>query len=120
MSIIDQINHAIASHGMWKARLRKAIDTGKSEWTVTAVLQDDQCEFGKWLHSLPATVRATEQWKNVYALHAEFHTVAAGVLDLALKGHREEASAAINLDSRFASVSGKLTTAMMSWKKAGS
>ena len=48
------ITHAIASHAKWKYRLRQAIDTGMSDWTVAEVRADDRCEFGEWLRDLPA------------------------------------------------------------------
>jgi len=67
------LDHAIAAHAKWKFRLREAIRTGQSEWTVEKVRPDDQCEFGKWLNSLPLPDRMMNEWKDVKALHAKFH-----------------------------------------------
>lgn len=113
----DMIVRGIASHAKWKYRLRQAIDTGTSEWTVPTVRVDDQCDFGTWLRSLPPEDQAGEHWKIVHERHAEFHRAAADVLALALGGRKAEAEAAIAIGSRFAEVSKQLTLAMMAWKK---
>ena len=36
-------NHAVFAHAKWKYRLRQAIETGKSDWTV------DEVRDGHWL-----------------------------------------------------------------------
>ena len=95
-----------------------AIDTGKSEWRVGDVRTDDACEFGKWLLALPLSERLSEHCKKVRALHAEFHGLAANVLELALAGRKDEATAAMALGSRFAVVSSSLTMAVTAWKEA--
>ena len=94
--------HAIASHAKWKYRLRQAIETGASEWTVPTVRVDDRCEFGTWLRSIPPADHDGHHWATVRDRHAEFHRAAADVLDLALTGHRDEAEAAIAARSPFA------------------
>lgn len=115
--IVKQIDAAVAAHGEWKARLRSAIDTGASEFSVVTVQVDNQCAFGKWLYATtPAEQGAS--WAEVRDLHARFHAVAAGVLNDALTGHRTEAETAIALGSEFAKVSSALTRAMMQWKAA--
>lgn len=114
----QQIVHAIASHAKWKFYLRQAIETATSEWTVAGVRQDDQCEFGKWLRSLPSSGQASEHWQEVRRLHTEFHEEASAVLKLALARRRQEAEAAIAPGGRFASVSSRLTIAMTAWQRA--
>ena len=47
-----EIVNAIGVHGNWKKRLRRAIETGNSDFTVDELIVDNQCDFGKWLHSL--------------------------------------------------------------------
>ncbi len=117
MSMVDQINKAVAAHGMWKARLRNAIDAGKSEFTAGHVSADNQCDFGKWLYSLPAIDHQTAQWQKVRELHAKFHREAGKVLGLALSGNKAEADSCLAVGSPFAKVSLELTSAMMEWKK---
>ena len=112
----EQINKAIGAHGLWKQRLNEAIKTGKTEFTPDKVEVDNQCEFGKWLYSLPAEDLNCEFARKVKALHADFHKEAASVLRLAVGGKQAEAEKGTQVNSKFAKISSELTVAMMSWK----
>lgn len=116
MANVEEIVKAIGAHGMWKQRLRQAVDTGKSEFTVERVMPDNLCDFGKWLHGLPPSDKADENWKSVQGLHARFHHEAARILRLATSGRKAEAETGLALASPFSDISGQLTTAMMKWK----
>lgn len=116
MANSEEINKAIGAHGAWKQRLRQAVDTGKSEFTVERVRPDNLCDFGKWLHGLPSGDKGSTNWKNVQELHARFHVEASRVLDLAVRGKKQEAESALALNSSFTEVSSKLTIAMIVWK----
>jgi hypothetical protein len=116
MQTTEALDQAIAAHAKWKYRLMDAIETGKSDFRVGDVRIDSGCAFGKWLAGLPLSQRLSEHSKKVKALHTEFHGLAADVLELALAGRKEEATAAMALRSRFATVSSNLTMAVMAWK----
>ncbi len=118
-SLHEEIDKAIGAHGLWKQRLNQAIHNGSSEWSVSGSRADDVCAFGKWLHGLPPSVKASASWKEIRALHAEFHAEAARVLGLALDGKKSEAESSISMGSTFADISARLTTAMMKWKREG-
>jgi hypothetical protein len=118
MKTTDALELAIVFHAKWKYRLMDAINTGKSEWRVGDVRTNNSCEFGKWLLALPLSSRLSENYKKVLALHTEFHSLAADVLELALAGRKDEATAAMALGSRFALVSSNLTMAVTAWKEA--
>jgi methyl-accepting chemotaxis protein len=118
MANAEEITKAIGAHGMWKQRLRQAIDSGKSEFTVERVQPDNLCDFGKWLHALPAADKAGMNWKTVQELHARFHLEASRVLGLALSGQKQDAEKALANSSEFANISSNLTSAMMKWKDA--
>jgi predicted protein tyrosine phosphatase len=113
----QHLTHAIAAHAKWKYRLRRAIDSGESEWTVDQVRADDACDFGRWLGSLSPVMRTSRNAKAVIACHAEFHRTAAHVLELALARRRDEAETAIAAGSPFAETSKRLTLAVMAWQK---
>jgi hypothetical protein len=117
MADIQEIDKAIGAHSMWKARLKSAISTGKSEVPVATIKVDNQCAFGQWLYgqTLNASDKTTPDYKTVKDLHAEFHKVAARVAELATSGKQAEADQV--LSQEFADASLKLTTAMMNWKK---
>jgi hypothetical protein len=114
------LDHAIAAHAKWKFRLREAIRTGQSEWTVDKVRPDDLCDFGKWLNSLPLADRMAKEWKEARTLHARFHIAAADVLDSALAGRKSEAESAMAPGGPFADVSTKLVRLLTDWKKKAS
>jgi Chemoreceptor zinc-binding domain len=120
MNITEALDAALAAHAKWKYRLMEAIETGKSEWRVGDVRADNGCQFGKWLLALPLSERLSENFKNVKKLHEEFHKLAADVLELALAGRKDEATAAMAMRSRFATVSSNLTMAVIAWKEAAS
>jgi hypothetical protein len=113
----EAIKKGIGAHGMWKQRLRKAIETGESEWTPDVVCQDNQCEFGKWLYSCSAEEKASPHYENVKNLHAKFHVSAAKVLSLALSSKTKEAENEIGAGSDYSKHSNALTIEMMAWEK---
>ncbi len=114
---VEAIDKAIGAHGTWKNRLKAAIDTGQSDLTPDVVATDNQCAFGKWLHSLPADVQHSAKCQDVKKLHACFHREAAGVLDLALGGEKEKAMECVAFDGGFTKASAQLTQAMLEWKR---
>ena len=117
MDTAEALDCAIAAHARWKYRLMEAIETGRSSWHVGDVRADHACDFGKWLLTLPLSHRLSRHCKEVKRLHAEFHGLAADVLELALAGRKDEAAAAIALGSRFATVSSSLTMAVIAWQE---
>jgi hypothetical protein len=119
MNMTEALHDAIVAHAKWKYQLREAIDTGKSPWQVADVRTDKACEFGKWLFALPVTQRHSGHWEKVRALHAEFHTAAADVLELALAGRKDEAIAAVGFSGRFMAASWKLINAISAWGESG-
>lgn len=116
----EEITKAIAAHGMWKARLNQAIATGTIDVPVGTIEMDNQCAFGKWLYgpTLDANDRTSTHYKNVRALHAEFHRTAAKVVELALAGKKQEATNLMSLDGPYTKVSSQLTAAMTAWLKS--
>jgi hypothetical protein len=112
------ITKFIAVHAKWKHHLKTAIETGRSEYSVSSTAKGDQCEFGRWLQSLPRADQSTDEWQKVHKLHNDFHKTAADVLALAVAGKKEEASAEMAIGGKFAQVSANLTVAMSAWKKS--
>ncbi len=114
----DQIKKAIGAHGLWKGRLKDAIETGKSEFTVAGVTADNNCEFGKWLQSLgEAGAGSKSHYDNVRRLHAAFHKEVGKVLGQALAGKRDEAGLALGPGTPYSNYSGELIREMMDWAK---
>ena len=119
MDFKNQIQAAIGAHGIWKQRLRAAITQGASEYSVSKVQADNQCDFGKFLYEkLDSDKRNSQEYRRCRELHAQFHKAAARVLELALAGKKDEANQAMGVQSEFAKVSSSLTNAMVGWQKA--
>lgn len=107
------VTKAIAAHGQWKQRLRDAVATGKSEWKPEVVRTDNACDLGKWIYGEARTVMPGHPAvEEVRKLHADFHREASTILDLALKGKKAEADAAMALGSNYSKVSTALVNAL--------
>jgi len=115
--IAAQIKAAIGVHGLWKNRIRQAINQGTSEWDPKFVAPCGNCDFGKWLDGFEGSQKG-DDYKVVYDLHSQFHTEAARVLEMALSGAKTDAEAAIASGSDYANLTLNLTKAMMAWQKA--
>jgi hypothetical protein len=118
MAFEDEITKAIGAHGMWKMRLRSAIDGGKADANPIEVAKDNACAFGQWLYgsTIPATARTTLDYTTVRKLHTEFHKCAAKVLECVSNGKKAQADAL--MVGEYTKISGDLTAAMMKWKAA--
>jgi hypothetical protein len=113
----DEIQKAISAHGMWKARLLTAVNTGSSDFTVAQVSSDQNCDFGKWLYNgIDGTTRSSPHYEEVRRLHAGFHSAAGKVLGSALGGNAPAAKASIeDQKGEYATASSTLTKALMGW-----
>ena len=111
-SVSEVLHTALEAHKAWDARLREAIKTGSSATTPEQAGVDDQCAFGKWLHS-PGEFRTSqpEAWQQIHDLHEQFHRNAAGVLKLAIAGKRREAEERVGA-SDFVNVQRQLMDAL--------
>jgi Chemoreceptor zinc-binding domain len=118
----DQITSAIGAHGMWKNRLRAAIEAGTADLTVNVVRDDHQCTFGKWLHgaNLSSEIKNSHHFRKCAEFHRRFHIVASEILSLAISGKKEEASEKMKPGQEFCRVSTELTNAMLGWKASTS
>ncbi len=119
MSEVGQhLDKAIVAHGQWKMRLKRAIDTGGSEFAPTTVSRDDQCELGKWLHvGATAQERSSPHYGPTVQAHKQFHTVAGGVLANALAGKKAEAQASMAPGGDYARASVTVMQALQAWKR---
>ena len=117
MSVSDEIDKAISAHGMWKQKLRVAIDTGECESTPEKVKMDCNCSFGKWLHQRIALAdKKNHFFELAVDLHAKFHLEAGAILEMALNGDKESALRKLAIGSDFARHSASLTTTLKKWQ----
>jgi methyl-accepting chemotaxis protein len=117
--IKKEISKAISAHGMWKNTLRNAIETGKSSSTPEKVQQDNNCSFGKWLHTrIDPSMRESSMYKQIVETHKKFHIQAALILTLALARKTEEATEGIKLGSEFSKSSSLLISQLSEWEES--
>jgi len=115
-TVKEQITKAIAAHGLWKGRLRQAVQTRSSELNVESVSRDNNCEFGKWLQANPAfAAQWPQHYRNACRLHTEFHREVGRVLQMALSGNRQEAEKQLAPGTPYSQLSSSLTNEMMAW-----
>lgn len=117
MDQVADIESAISQHAAWMTHLRKAVLGAYSGMDREDIRADNQCEFGKWLYGshLSAEQRVSEYFQEVRRLHAEFHQLAARVLDLAASGRICEAYSL--LYGEHVTMSGRLVIAMRKWQE---
>lgn len=114
----EDIHRAITAYGLWKARLRGAVATGKADMTSAQAAEERSCEFSKWFHALPPADRADPRFAEIDRLHARFHEEAAAVLRLVEAGEFTLAASELRGDSKFDQVGKQLTLALIDWSKA--
>ena len=119
MPHIEELDKAISAHGKWKFDLKQAIKNGYIDTPVETIRSDSQCFFGKWLDgsALASVEKESDHYKTVKEYHAEFHKIAARVVELVLAGKKSDAEEMMSLGGEYAKISSTLTLAMMEWKK---
>lgn len=105
------ITSAISGHGMWKVKFRDFM-AGKLDLDEKVVAQPNQCDFGKWLEAGGKKLLTAAEHSDVWALHAEFHRIAASVIHAKKTGKIDEAKKSLDLGGAFTVASAKLTARM--------
>jgi len=119
-SIDKQIETALAAHGVWKSRIRAAVETGRCDVPLLTIRANDRCEFGRWLGGgeLTAAQRASPAYRKVDELHRQFHLATAHVVELAVTGRKAEAERESQPTAEFGRTSTALTRALMEWSRS--
>lgn len=114
----EVIEKAIAAHADWKGRLRSAVSSGKFDVPVSTVRMDNCCDFGKWLYGndISPADASSERYGKVKQMHAEFHKLAAAVVEKAISGQSEAAANAIAPGSSYAILSSTLISELVKWR----
>ena len=113
-----RIEKSLAAHRLWQFRLSQAAENGSLDARSTAAVADDQCEFGRWLSGLSVTEKHAEHFQYVRTMHAEFHSVAARVLEAATGGRRKEAQRMLDEEGEFPQILSQFSQAMLRWKNS--
>lgn len=116
MALKHEIDQAISDHAEWKARFRDFIN-GKIELDATIVGKENHCRFGQWIEKegermlLPKEVH-----DEIFSLHAEFHRVAATVVEKKMKGDLQGAQQDLASNGAFGRASEALMQRMLKIK----
>jgi methyl-accepting chemotaxis protein len=113
----EAIDSALISHSLWKLRLQGTIETGSSVFNIDIVKDDHACQLGQWLNGLSTEEACGSDCIKIKELHAEFHKVAAEILELALNGNKEEALKKIEHEEGYVKITKELVRALNEWKK---
>lgn len=114
----ESLDKAIVAHAQWKFKIRAALDTGKTEVNPIHAGKDNECEFGKWLYSLPPSDQANPHFQEVRKLHAEFHRLAARCITMATTGQKLVVEKSLHPGGDFSIATTGLTKAVMNWKSS--
>ncbi len=109
-AIEKAIEEAIFAHSRWKVHLKQAIETGKSDFSVVDTSNPHACEFGQWLDSEDG--KNLPGYETIVGLHKEFHSEASTILALALRGSASEATAKMQMGSKFSQSTARLVNAL--------
>jgi len=123
MPLKDEISYAIASHSIWKTKLRNAIETGMLEIPLDTLKRDDECVFGKWLigETITPAIRNSERYNRVKELHAKFHIATAQVAELVIDGDKTGAQNMMDdVNGEYTVITSKLVMELSAWMKEAS
>ncbi len=112
------LSQAVQAHINWKLRLQNYLG-GKSDERLDpmVVCRDDQCELGKWIHGPGmAHFHDLEPFHQLRADHAQFHFIAANVVQKVLAS--DHAAAQNILESDYPRISHKVVMALTELNKS--
>ena len=116
MSLREEIEQAIADHAAWKTRFRDFVN-GRVELDAATVGLPNHCLFGKWLEKEgERMLLPKEAHDEIYALHAEFHRVAAETIKKKNSGDLNGAMQYLTANGAFGQASAALVQRMLKLK----
>jgi len=113
---VADIDKAIGAHTRWMSQLMETVLEAHPGIELETIRAADQCEFGKWLEgtSWSAEDRISDDYQEVRRLHAEFHELAAQVVELAASGKKNEAYGMFY--GEYVTLSGRLALTLRTWQ----
>ena len=110
-------DQAVASHSLWKRRLRDYLFKHDGSLHPDEVSLDHNCELGQWIYGEGAMYSALPEFTRLKYEHARFHAAAAEIVRKANSGDLaiEEVQPCANTD--FSNASAAVILALMSMKK---
>lgn len=95
MNFLDAIN----AHVTWKLRLQRYLEGTSEEVLDPAhICKDNQCVLGKWIYGNESRYARSPVFEEVKGKHAEFHKLAAGIVQLINDDRKQEAGQTLQGD----------------------
>jgi hypothetical protein len=112
---MTEIIKAVSAHVLWTAKLKTAIYSGESSYSLPEVEADDRCELGKWLSQISAELKKSPHYAKTLELHHQFHGVAGRIFSLAINGRSTEALKATEANGDITKASASLVRELRAW-----
>jgi hypothetical protein len=84
------LGRALASHQAWKRELARAVSEGRSPQI------GEPCELGRWLAAAAPRLGDAPEFRQLVAVHDEFHEAAAGIERVLAAGNLAAAAAILD------------------------
>ena len=110
-------NQMLLAHSNWKNRLKDVIQKNERIDVKTAGT-DDKCELGKWLYGEGTKFASLNEYKNLKAKHAAFHTCVAKVATEAASLPKESALALLDPFGEYGRASSECINAITALRSA--
>lgn len=110
-NVANTIYMAVVSHTSWKKRLHDMIETDRYEANVAV----EHCEFSQWIQANRSELELYKNFTKVEELHKQFHIEAAKIIQLAKRGKKQQAEAALNYGGAFETISQDLVRNIIAW-----
>ena len=108
---------AIKAHTFWKVTLRWMIN-GQRPIDPQTIAVDQACELGRWIHGEGQKYRHLPLFATLLGEHAEFHRVAAEVVEMIQSGNILGAEAMLEPEGRFTAASQHTIDAIRALQRA--
>ena len=115
--IREEVKKAIGAHGLWKARLKSAITSGKVDTDPANASKDTLCDFGKWIYSLKVPYTSSPTYNEIKKLHGQFHQTVGKALGFIQAGQVKSAEQLMSPAGEYTLISQKLVDTLMRWSK---
>jgi len=107
---------AAKAHFDWKVKLRKYLENPDKSLDARTIEMDNRCELGKWIHGESSRYAKDPDFQELRKEHANFHRVAASVVQRADAGEKVAEEVALGASSAFGQASKQVVQLLMKMK----
>lgn len=79
MAIKAEIEAALRAHAAWRERFKDILN-GRVPFDIATINASDQCVFGQWLENEGYRMIPSQVHDEIRVVHAEFHHIAADII----------------------------------------